>query len=128
MRDINKFSNNVMARQLFLTLGAPDPGQSASAERSVHAVTAWLSRASLPMPELVLKNGCGLSRLERISADSLARLLRQAYAGPRMPEFVASLPVVWNRTACPQGTASASTSASRMAGSFRAKKVEPAAT
>src|SRR6267143_646580 len=93
VRDINKFSNNVMARQLFLTLGAPDPGQSASAERSVHAVTAWLSRASLPMPELVLENGCGLSRLERISADSLARLLRQAYAGPRMPEFVASLPV-----------------------------------
>src|SRR5882762_8019531 len=27
VRDINKFSNNVMARQVFLTLGAPDPGQ-----------------------------------------------------------------------------------------------------
>jgi D-alanyl-D-alanine carboxypeptidase/D-alanyl-D-alanine-endopeptidase (penicillin-binding protein 4) len=45
------------------------------------------------MPELVLENGCGLSRRERISADSLARLLRHAYAGPRMPEFIASLPV-----------------------------------
>jgi D-alanyl-D-alanine carboxypeptidase/D-alanyl-D-alanine-endopeptidase (penicillin-binding protein 4) len=54
VRDINKFSNNVMARQVFLTLGAPEPGQSASAARSVHAVTAWLSRTGLAMPELVL--------------------------------------------------------------------------
>jgi D-alanyl-D-alanine carboxypeptidase/D-alanyl-D-alanine-endopeptidase (penicillin-binding protein 4) len=59
----------------------------------VQAVNAWLARAGLPMPDLVLENGCGLSRRERISAASLARLLRHAYAGPRMPEFVASLPV-----------------------------------
>jgi serine-type D-Ala-D-Ala carboxypeptidase/endopeptidase (penicillin-binding protein 4) len=93
VRDINKFSNNVMARQVFLTLGAPDSGQRASPERSVQTVTAWLSHVGLAMPELVLENGCGLSRRERISPDSLARLLQHAYAGPRMPEFVASLPV-----------------------------------
>jgi D-alanyl-D-alanine carboxypeptidase/D-alanyl-D-alanine-endopeptidase (penicillin-binding protein 4) len=93
VRDINKFSNNVMARQLFLTLGAVGSGQSANSERSAQTVSAWLARAELAMPELVLENGCGLSRRERLSADSLARLLRHAYAGPRMPEFVASLPV-----------------------------------
>ncbi len=93
VRDINKFSNNVMARQVFLTLGAPDQDRSASPERSIEVVSAWLARSGLAMPELVLENGCGLSRRERISADSLARLLRHAYAGPRMPEFVASLPV-----------------------------------
>ncbi|HEX4597377.1 MAG TPA: D-alanyl-D-alanine carboxypeptidase/D-alanyl-D-alanine-endopeptidase [Burkholderiaceae bacterium] len=93
VRDINKFSNNVMARQVFLTLGAPEPGQRASPERSVQAMTSWLSRVGLSMPELVLENGCGLSRHERIAPDSLARLLQHAYASPRMPEFVASLPV-----------------------------------
>jgi len=93
VHDINKFSNNVMARQVFLTLGAPGPDQGESPERSAQAVSAWLARAGLAMPELVLENGCGLSRRERISADSLARLLRHAYAGPRMPEFIASLPV-----------------------------------
>jgi len=93
VRDINKFSNNVMARQVFLTLGAPDPGQRASPERSVQAMTSWLSRIGLAMPELVLENGCGLSRRERIAPDSLARLLQHAYTSPRMPEFVASLPV-----------------------------------
>jgi D-alanyl-D-alanine carboxypeptidase/D-alanyl-D-alanine-endopeptidase (penicillin-binding protein 4) len=93
VHDINKFSNNVMARQLFLTLGVPDADQGESPERSAQAVSSWLARAGLAMPELVLENGCGLSRRERISPDSLARLLRHAYAGPRMPEFIASLPV-----------------------------------
>ena len=93
VRDINKFSNNVMARQVFLTLGGSDPQRGAGPERSAQAVTSWLTQVSLAMPELVLENGCGLSRRERISADSLARLLRHAYASPRMPEFIASLPV-----------------------------------
>jgi len=93
VREINKFSNNVMARQLFLALGTGGREPGASVARSVQAVTAWLGREQLSMPELVLENGCGLSRHERISANSLARLLRHAYAGPRMPEFIASLPV-----------------------------------
>jgi len=93
VRDINKFSNNVMARQVFLTLGAVGSGQNANPQRSAQAVSAWLTHADLAMPELILENGCGLSRRERISAASLARLLRHAYASPRMPEFVASLPV-----------------------------------
>jgi D-alanyl-D-alanine carboxypeptidase/D-alanyl-D-alanine-endopeptidase (penicillin-binding protein 4) len=46
------------------------------------------------MHELVLENGSGLSRSERISAGSLARLLRHAFASPLMPEFMASLPLV----------------------------------
>jgi D-alanyl-D-alanine carboxypeptidase/D-alanyl-D-alanine-endopeptidase (penicillin-binding protein 4) len=45
------------------------------------------------MPELVLENGSGLSRNERISADHLARLLAHAWASPLMPEFIASLPL-----------------------------------
>jgi D-alanyl-D-alanine carboxypeptidase/D-alanyl-D-alanine-endopeptidase (penicillin-binding protein 4) len=45
------------------------------------------------MPELVLENGSGLSRIERISAGSLGRLLVAAWRSPVMPELVASLPV-----------------------------------
>ena len=128
IRDINKFSNNTMARQLFLTLGtaahaskiapaAPDaetetpggavipvngipppdtlpsgnPGAgsdppaaparstpvgapplrddppAASIERSTEAVRQWLNKQQLHFPELVLENGAGLSRKERIS-------------------------------------------------------------
>lgn len=46
------------------------------------------------MPELVIENGAGLSRVARVSAGSLARLLADAYASPVMPELMASLPMV----------------------------------
>ncbi|HEX6734135.1 MAG TPA: D-alanyl-D-alanine carboxypeptidase/D-alanyl-D-alanine-endopeptidase [Azonexus sp.] len=95
VRDINKFSNNVMARQLFLTLGGEPEGDGppASAERAAQRLAEWLARRRLSFPELVLDNGSGLSRRERISAASLNRLLLDAWANPLMPEFLSSLPL-----------------------------------
>lgn len=90
VRDTNKFSNNVMARQILLGLASERPATPAAAERRVRQ---WLAGKNLPMPELVLENGSGLSRLERISADSLAALLANAWSSPVMAEFVASLPI-----------------------------------
>lgn len=86
IRDINKFSNNTMARQLFLTLGATD---TANADTSRAAVQSWL-----PFPELVLENGAGLSRSERISARHLADILQLASDSPLSAEFEASLPIL----------------------------------
>jgi D-alanyl-D-alanine carboxypeptidase/D-alanyl-D-alanine-endopeptidase (penicillin-binding protein 4) len=94
VREINKFSNNVMARQLYLTLGAEGAQRPARAEDAEAALRAWLAQKGLAMPELVVENGAGLSRSERIGADSLARLLAAAWASPVMPEFIASLPLV----------------------------------
>jgi D-alanyl-D-alanine carboxypeptidase/D-alanyl-D-alanine-endopeptidase (penicillin-binding protein 4) len=91
IRDINRYSNNVMARQVFLALGTEGGARPGTLERSAEAVRSWLARRGMPMPELVLDNGSGLSRTERISAASLARLLAEAFDGPLMPEFVASL-------------------------------------
>ena len=93
VRDINKFSNNVMAQQLFLTFGAERAGWPASFERSREALRTWLTANGLAMPELVLENGAGLSRVERVSAGSLARLLADAWRSPVMPELMASLPM-----------------------------------
>ncbi len=93
-RDINKYSNNVMARQLFLTLGAIALGPPASNEKSARAIRQWLASRSLLIPELALENGSGLSRIERISAKSLAQLLLVAQRSSVMPEFAASLPLV----------------------------------
>ena len=93
VREINKHSNNVMARQLYLTLGAEAARRSARAEDAAAAVRGWLARKELHMPELVIENGAGLSRSNRISAGNLGRLLAAAYASPVMPEFIASLPL-----------------------------------
>ena len=94
VRDINKFSNNVMARQLFLTLGAVGAGAPASADKTGRVIRQWLAGKGLSFPELALENGSGLSRVERISAKSLGELLVAAYRSPVMPELMASLPLV----------------------------------
>jgi len=93
VRDINKYSNNVMARQLFLTLGGESGHGGATAADADLVVRAWLAQKALRFPELVLENGSGLSRQERISAESLAGLLETAWRSPLMPEFIASLPL-----------------------------------
>jgi D-alanyl-D-alanine carboxypeptidase/D-alanyl-D-alanine-endopeptidase (penicillin-binding protein 4) len=94
VRDINKFSNNVMARQLFLTLGAVGAGAPATPEKSSEVIRQWLMKKGLSFPELVLENGSGLSRIERISAKNFGQLLLNAFGSPVMPELIASLPLV----------------------------------
>jgi len=94
VRDINKFSNNVMARQLFLTLAAEMAGAPAVPENARRAVRQWLVAKKIAAPELVIDNGSGLSRVERASAATVAALLQAAWRSPVMPELVASLPVV----------------------------------
>ncbi len=93
IRDINKFSNNTMARQLFLTLGTTN-GQQGDIARSSATVQQWLDRQHLQFPELVLENGAGLSRTERISAQHLADVLQRAARSPYSAELEASLPIL----------------------------------
>ncbi|MGB8250038.1 MAG: D-alanyl-D-alanine carboxypeptidase/D-alanyl-D-alanine-endopeptidase [Azonexus sp.] len=92
VRDINKYSNNVMAQQVYLTLG--NESAPATAERARQRIADWLNARGLRFAELEIENGSGLSRSERISADSLNRLLLDAWKNPVMPEFVSSLPIV----------------------------------
>ncbi len=94
IRDINKFSNNVMARQLFLTLSAETMKLPGRADRSARAVQSHLASRGIEVPELVMENGSGLSRTERISAAGLGKVLIAAWRSPVMPEYVASLPLV----------------------------------
>ena len=94
--DINKFSNNVMARQLLLTLGSETTPVPANPETGAAAVRGWLQGRGIAAPDLVLDNGSGLSRNGRISAITMGRVLLAAYNSPTMPEFISSLPLVAN--------------------------------
>ncbi|OHE62201.1 MAG: D-alanyl-D-alanine carboxypeptidase/D-alanyl-D-alanine-endopeptidase [Thiobacillus sp. GWE1_62_9] len=91
---LNKYSNNLMARNLFLTLGAEAYGAPATAEKGARAVRDVLLRRGVPTRKLVLENGAGLSRIERISADALTQLLHAAYRSPLFAEFESALPIV----------------------------------
>ena len=90
IRDVNKSSINVMARQIFLALGARG-SPPATVEKSQRALHEWLERRGLSFPELVMENGAGLSRADRISSRHLAQVLIAAYGSPLMPEYMASL-------------------------------------
>ncbi len=92
IRDINKYSNNVMTQQLFLTMGAAG-GEPGNAARGGAAVRNLLSARGIAAPGLVLENGCGLSRIERVSVATLADVLTDAWKSQWMPELMASLPI-----------------------------------
>ena len=95
---INKYSNNVMARQLLLTIGkemqesnGKDKGSKTLGRQ---AIKEWLVSIGIPAPELVLDNGSGLSRKSSVSAATMGALLEHAYHSPYQPEFMASLPML----------------------------------
>jgi D-alanyl-D-alanine carboxypeptidase/D-alanyl-D-alanine-endopeptidase (penicillin-binding protein 4) len=94
LREMNKTSNNVMARALYLSLSrANDPTQVATTSASAQVLKTWLQGKGFQFTELVLENGAGLSRSERISASHLGLLLSDAFHSPVMAELMASLPI-----------------------------------
>jgi serine-type D-Ala-D-Ala carboxypeptidase/endopeptidase (penicillin-binding protein 4) len=91
IRDINKYSNNVMAQQVFLTLSLQQNGVGTfDASREILR-RWWRERVGGDPPSF--GNGSGLSREERITALQLARLLQVAWGSPLMPELASSLPL-----------------------------------
>ena len=95
VRDINKFSNNVMSQQLFLTLALQrEPRAPATQEAARETIRRWHVERIGELPEgFVLDNGSGLSRQTRVSAQTLAHLLQHAWSSPVMSELMSSLPV-----------------------------------
>ena len=91
IRDINKYSNNVMAQHTFLTLSQTSKGVGSLAASREVMQRWWHDRVGGEVP--VFDNGSGLSREERISAQGLARLLQVAWASPYMSELMSSLPI-----------------------------------
>ncbi|MDY0105464.1 MAG: D-alanyl-D-alanine carboxypeptidase/D-alanyl-D-alanine-endopeptidase [Giesbergeria sp.] len=92
VRDVNKFSNNVMAQHVFLTLALQKNGV-ATFDGAREALRQWWLGRWGDVPPPVADNGAGLSREARISAQALGRMLQTAWASPVMPELVASLPI-----------------------------------
>jgi D-alanyl-D-alanine carboxypeptidase/D-alanyl-D-alanine-endopeptidase (penicillin-binding protein 4) len=92
IRDINKYSNNVMAQQLFLTLGLQQKNRGTLDAARSALRQWWNERIGTGEGQPVFDNGSGLSREERISAAALAKMLQHAWRSPVMPELMSSLP------------------------------------
>ena len=91
IRLINKWSNNVMTRQLLLTLGARVYGSPATLQKGRDAVLNVLNENGINTEGIIIDNGSGLSRSSRITARQMGQLLETAYRDAYMPEFMSSL-------------------------------------
>ena len=96
VKEINKHSNNLMARQLFVQLALSDPVpkvRGALTLRAFDRVQRLFRDKGIDVPELTMDNGAGVSFAERVSPRSLARLLDFALTRPYANTLMASLPV-----------------------------------
>lgn len=97
VKPINKASDNLMARTLYLTLGTQLPKEGRLDNTFLNAnatIRHWFNKNGLATEGLVMENGSGLSRLERISARQLASLLQIGARSNWFAEFASSLPIV----------------------------------
>ncbi len=98
LRGMNKRSDNALTRLLYLSLGAD--AQSKRADAPAHTADAaaaevqrWMREQKIDASSLVLDNGSGLSRTERLSARLLVEMLQAVQAGAMAPELMMSLPL-----------------------------------
>lgn len=94
IRSINKWSNNVMTRQVLLTMGAKRFGAPATLDKGRMALLEVMESHQIPTQGMVVDNGSGLSRDARLTANQLGKLLYAIWHEPLMPEFMNSLPLI----------------------------------
>lgn len=97
LRPLNKRSDNVYARLLYLSLGLQDAAADPQAPSLVQAdrvVRDWFVRHGISTDGLVMDNGSGLSRSERISPRQMVEVLRTGLTGPNAADLLMSLPTV----------------------------------
>jgi len=94
LRGVMKSSDNALTRLTYLQLGAQAvQGGEPTLAASERVVRDWLTAHGIASAALVLENGSGLSRRERVSPALLAGVLRASQAGAQAPELLEALPV-----------------------------------
>jgi len=96
VRDINKWSSNVMARQLLLTIGAENRRENENDDRvaGIRVIYDWLESKGINTAGMVIDNGAGLTRHGRISARQGAQVLQHAWNSPYSADLMASMPII----------------------------------
>lgn len=90
---MNKLSNNIMTRQLFLTIGAELTQPPATLKKARAIVVNKLQSLGIPTQGLFIDNGSGLSRKSKITAYQLGQFLRVMQDSRVKPFFEQSLAI-----------------------------------
>ena len=94
IRETNKSSNNLMARQIFLTIGSELTGEPPSPSRAAIAVRKWIAERVPDTAPFVLENGSGLSDNERVTAKGMVSLLDYIRKSQHAAAFLETMPAV----------------------------------
>lgn len=90
--DMVKYSQNPMSRLIYLSLGHTLSSRGDSVADAETVVRRTLRAHGIDDSALVLENGSGLSRQERLTAQVLGKVLLDVARGPYAAEFISSLP------------------------------------
>ncbi len=90
---MNKKSNNVMTRQLFLTLGAEKISSPGTLDKSRQVINSWLNKKGFDTKDSFFDNGSGLSRKSKLSTKLLSDVLTDAANHLQAKEFMESLAI-----------------------------------
>jgi D-alanyl-D-alanine carboxypeptidase/D-alanyl-D-alanine-endopeptidase (penicillin-binding protein 4) len=93
IRLTNKYSSNLMARHLLLTIGAERFGVPATLDKGAAVIAEWSKNRGFDLSGINSDNGSGLSRATHVTVMQMARVLDAAYHSHFAPEFLASLPL-----------------------------------
>ncbi len=95
IEDMNKFSNNFIADQLFIATGGNREKPPATADKAVNAEKDYLKGNGISLKDVIIKDGSGLSRDNRISPYLIASVLEQAWSDfDYGPSLISSLPIM----------------------------------
>ena len=96
---VNKWSNNLIARHIYLSLGALKERDDEDAPLRIkmddarEVLAKWLTEKGVPLSDIYIENGSGLSRVSHVTARAMTQLLAAGWVSPRMPEYMSSLPI-----------------------------------
>ncbi|QRN41205.1 MAG: D-alanyl-D-alanine carboxypeptidase/D-alanyl-D-alanine-endopeptidase [Neisseriaceae bacterium] len=87
IKNMNKYSNNLIARSIFLEIGKKTNLPSAQ------AITRTLQKADISTEHFFIENGSGLSRVSQVTTKMLGQILYASYFSSFKYEFIDSLPI-----------------------------------
>jgi D-alanyl-D-alanine carboxypeptidase/D-alanyl-D-alanine-endopeptidase (penicillin-binding protein 4) len=94
IRYINKFSLNLMSRNVMLTILAERKESLVTESNINNFVKNWLDKNNIDSNGIFIENGAGLSRITKISAKQLLDIMERIYNDPLMPEMISSFPII----------------------------------
>ena len=113
IRGMNKFSNNFMARNIFLSLGANGGNGPGTLEGSRKSVQGWFEKLNVNTDGMHVDNGSGLSRDSKLSPRQFGDAMMNFAKRPYKHELIASLAMLgkdgtartWNKRRKSEGNA-----------------------